>query len=115
MHHGWRRSTDETSHTDHPSSDATPAGKRRRVDAYAAQQEAQYVHSVQAATAVAFEETACRPPDQVYVALAWELASRGIDPEPSAVFDAAVLISRGRRPAVLSDRQDSDHRGQSLQ
>lgn len=87
------------------------AGRRRRVEDYAAQAEAAFVRSVRAATTVAYEETAWQPPAQVFVILARELAARGIEPEPSAVFDAAVLISRGRRPAVLGTATSRPHRG----
>jgi hypothetical protein len=33
--------------------------------------------------------------------LAEELRRRGIEPEPESVFEGALLISRGMKPAVL--------------
>lgn len=59
--------------------------------------------SVRNATQRAFERAAFLRPEEVYVVLAEELSSRGIDPEPGPVYDGAVLISRGRRPAILAD------------
>lgn len=108
--HGPRR--DQEARHAGPVAGQPTAGKRRRSDDYAVQADAQFVRSVRVATMVAFEETAWHPPAEVFVFLARELAARGIDPEPAAVFDAAVLISRGRRPAVLSPDLEHRHRGQ---
>jgi hypothetical protein len=55
--------------------------------------------------------TNCGSPDLV---LAWELQSRGVDVEPSAVYDAALLISRGRRPAVLGSGPSARSTGRHL-
>lgn len=109
MEHGLPRD-EETGHAG-PVPGPSTAGRRRRVEDYTAQAEAAFVRSVRAATMVAFEETAWQPPEQVFVTLTRELAARDIDPEPSAVFDAAVLISRGRRPAVLGTATSDRRRG----
>lgn len=68
--------------------------------------ERQFLRSVREATAVAFEEAAWKPPENAYMTLARELRERGIDPEPDAVYTAAMLISRGVKPAVLRDHPD---------
>ena len=59
--------------------------------------------SVRNAVQRTFDHAAFMPVEQVYLVLAEELSSRGVDPEPEAVFNGALLISRGRRPAVLGD------------
>jgi hypothetical protein len=65
----------------------------------------QYVRSVRAAAQTAFDVAAGAPLPEAYVVLATELRRHGVDPEPSAVFDGATLISRRVKPAVL--RHDS--------
>jgi hypothetical protein len=72
-----------------------------REDEFQRESENQFVQSVRAATAVAFEQAAWQPPENAYAILAAELRERGIDPEPDAVYTAATLISRGVEPAVL--------------
>ena len=57
--------------------------------------------SVRAAAQRTFEQAACLAPEEVYGVLAEELRRRAVDPEPEAVFEGALLISQGRRPAVL--------------
>jgi hypothetical protein len=64
--------------------------------------DAHYVRAVRAATEATFRACVNKEVPDVYLALAGELRRRGIEPEPEAVYDGAVLISRGRRPAVLS-------------
>lgn len=61
-----------------------------------------YVASVGKAIERAFELAAWHSPQEVYSVLAEELRRRGIDPDPEAELEGAVLISRGRRPAVLN-------------
>ncbi|MPZ95393.1 MAG: hypothetical protein GEU96_10905 [Propionibacteriales bacterium] len=63
--------------------------------------ERQYLRSVHAAASVAFERAAWQPAHEVYALLATELRRRGIEPDPQALYSAANLISRGRRPAIL--------------
>lgn len=60
-----------------------------------------FVESVRQAALRTYEETAYRPEREVYRTLAAELVRRGIDPDSEAVQQAAILISRGRKPAVL--------------
>jgi hypothetical protein len=60
-----------------------------------------YVASVRNAAQRAYEVASGRPAHEVYVVLSEELRQRGIDPEPDAVFEGAMLISKGRKPAVL--------------
>jgi hypothetical protein len=74
-----------------------------REDEFQRESENQFVQSVRAATAIAFDQAAWQPPENVYAILASELRERGIDPEPDAVYTAATLISRGIKPAVLRD------------
>lgn len=62
----------------------------------------QYVPSVRAAVKRTFETSAYQPPEQVFNVLTEELRRRGVEPDAAAVFEAAALISRGRRPAVLN-------------
>lgn len=90
------------------------AGRHRRVDLDEPDDD-DYVRSVRDAAAIAYTQMAWQPPEKAFSVLARELAGRGIEPDPSAVFDAAVLISRGRRPAVLraagEDRPGPNIRG----
>lgn len=60
-----------------------------------------YLQSVRRATQRTFDLAAWQSPQEVYGVLTEELRRRGIDPEPDAVFEGAMLISRGIRPAVL--------------
>lgn len=76
-------------------------GEQRPERTFIDEEDAHFVEAVRAATSVTFERAAGQPPDRVYVMLAYELQTRGIEPHPTAVFDAALLISRGSRPAVL--------------
>ena len=61
-----------------------------------------YVMAVRHAAQRAYDRAAWLPVHEVYLVLAQELLSRGITPEPDAVFDGARLISRGRKPRVLT-------------
>jgi hypothetical protein len=61
-----------------------------------------YVTSVRNAAQTAFETAAGAPLPEVFLRLTEELRRRGVEPEPSAVFDGALLISQGRKPAVLT-------------
>lgn len=76
-------------------------GEQRPEQTFVDEGDAHFVGAVRAATSVTFEYAAGQPPDRVYVMLAHELQTRGIEPHPSAVFDGALLISRGSWPAVL--------------
>lgn len=60
-----------------------------------------YVVSVRKATQRAYDRAARQAPEEVYGVLAEELRRRGVEPEPDAVYDGAMLISRGKKPAVL--------------
>jgi hypothetical protein len=62
-----------------------------------------FVGSVRDAAQRAFEVGSGRPAHEVYGVLSEELRRRGIEPEPDAVFEGAMLISRGRRPPVLRE------------
>lgn len=67
-----------------------------------------FVASVRRAVERTYELAVGLPPEVAYGILTEELRRRGIDPEPDAVFDGALLISRGERPAVLGlDEPDS--------
>jgi hypothetical protein len=61
-----------------------------------------YVTSVRNAAEKTFETAAGSPLQEVFLVLTEELRRRGVEPEPGAVFDGALLISRGRKPAVLT-------------
>lgn len=63
----------------------------------------QFVELVREAASVAYSTTAGQPTHEVYVVLASALKQRGIYPDPEAVLQASMLISRGRKPAVLRD------------
>lgn len=92
-----------------PLLDPRPVGRHRRDNVFEDEEDARFVASVHAAAAAAFHEAACQPPQQAYVALAHELTSRGIHPDPTAIFDAAMLISRGRPPALLRQERRGRH------
>lgn len=62
-----------------------------------------FVDVVREAASVAYSTASGQPTHEVYVILAAELKQRGIYPDPSAVLQAAMLISRGKKPAVLRD------------
>lgn len=70
-------------------------------DAFKREWEHHYLRSVYAATSAAFERTAGGTPEAAYVALAVELRERGIEVDGDAVYQAAMLISRGQQPAIL--------------
>ena len=63
--------------------------------------ERHYVRSVYAATVATFERRAGDTPEMAYVTLAIELRERGIEVDRAAVYAAAMLISRGKKPAIL--------------
>lgn len=63
-----------------------------------------FLDAVRAAASAAYERTAGQPPHHVYGVLAQELRARGVRPDPSAVYEGAVVISRGCTPAVLRSR-----------
>lgn len=62
-----------------------------------------FVGSVRDAAQRAFEVGSGRPAHEVYGVLSEELRRRGIEPEPDAVFEGAMLISRGHKPPVLRE------------
>lgn len=92
-----------------PSLAPGPVGRHRRDNVFEVGEDARFAALVDAAAAAAFHEAACQPPQQAYLALARELTSRGIDPDPTAIFDAAMLISRGHPPALLRQEQRGRH------
>lgn len=61
-----------------------------------------YVRSVRAAVEEVYWSAAWRPADHVRPVLARALERRGIDPDDEAVRRGADLISRGRKPSVMS-------------
>ena len=63
-----------------------------------------YVESVRAAASVTYERTAGGSTHEAYMMLAGELQRRGIEPDPEAVYEAAVLISQRRLPAILWEK-----------
>ena len=70
---------------------------------FRAEWERHYVASVRKATQRAYDLAAWLPPHEVYTILSEELRQHGVEPEPEAVFEGAMLISQGRKPAVLLD------------
>lgn len=68
---------------------------------YIGEADPRFVHLVREAAAFAYSTAAGQPTHEVYVVLAAELKERGIYPDPPAVLEAAMLISRGKKPAVL--------------
>lgn len=62
-----------------------------------------FVPLVREAASIAYTTAVGQPTHEVYVVLATELRRRGIYPDPEAVLEAAKLISRGKKPAVLRD------------
>lgn len=62
-----------------------------------------FVPAVREAASITYSSCAGQPTHEVYVVLAEELRRRGIYPDPESVLEAAKLISRGRKPAVLRD------------
>lgn len=62
-----------------------------------------FVEFVREAASVAYSTAVGQPTHEVYVLLASELKQRGIYPDPPSVLEAAMLISRGKKPAVLRD------------
>ena len=62
-----------------------------------------FVGSVRDAAQRAFEVGSGRPAHEVYGVLSEELRRRGIEPEPDAVFEGAMLISSGRKPPVVRE------------
>lgn len=67
-----------------------------------------FVESVRQAALRTYEQTAYRSEREVYRTLGAELVRRGIDPDPEAVQQAAALISRGRKPAILRGGPDPE-------
>jgi hypothetical protein len=65
-----------------------------------------YVASVRNAAQTTFDTAAGSPLQEVFLVLTDELRRRGIEPDPEAVFDGALLISRRIRPAVLTRSVD---------
>lgn len=63
-----------------------------------------YVMAVRHAAQRTYDRAAWLPAQEVYLVLAEELLSRGITPEPDAVFDGARLISQGREPRALTQQ-----------
>lgn len=72
-----------------------------RDEDFARERDYQYLRSVHAAAAAAYERAAGRRVDEAYTALAGELQQRGIEPDPEAVYAGATLISRGEKPPIL--------------
>jgi hypothetical protein len=70
-------------------------------DAFKREWDHQYLRSVYAATLAAYERTAGGTPETAYVTLAVELQERGIEPDREAIYEAALLISRGEQPPIL--------------
>lgn len=73
------------------------------VSEFRAEWERHYVASVRKAVQRTFDVAAWRPPHEVYTILSEELRRHGVEPEPEAVFEGAMLISQGRKPAVLRE------------
>lgn len=93
-----------------PSSpDQRTVGRHRRDGVFEDEEDFRFVVLVHAAAAAAFHEAAGQPPQQAYLALAHGLSTRGINPDPAAIFDAAMLISRGRPPALLRQEGRGRH------
>jgi hypothetical protein len=97
----------------HPRTDSAyqgpPVGSRRVPDAakvgdeeFFRERERQYLLSVRAATAEVMQSSAWVSEQEAYRALEAALERRGIEPDPEAVRSGASLISRGRRPRILS-------------
>lgn len=76
-------------------------GKYRAVRTFQDEWDHQFVLAVHTAASVTYERVAWQSLQEVYVVLAQELEKRGIDPDPEAVYEGALLISRGRTPSVL--------------
>lgn len=92
------------------TTESRSVGRRRREGFFEGNWDAHFASSVRAAAAAAFAEAAYQPPQHAYVTLARELTNRGVHPDPPAVFDAAMLISRGLPPPVLRQQQLGRHR-----
>jgi len=73
------------------------------VNDFRAEWERHYVASVRKAVQRTYDIAAWLPPHEVYAILSDELRRHGVEPEPDAVFEGAMLISRGRKPAVLRE------------
>lgn len=69
--------------------------------AFGTQREREFVASVRRAAQRTFDQAAYLPADQMYSVLSAELRRRGIEPDPEAVYEGALLISRGKKPRVL--------------
>ncbi len=72
-----------------------------RSDGVVSESDPCFVELVRQAASVAYSTAVGQPTHEVYVVLASELKQRGIYPDPGAVLQAALLISRGKKPAVL--------------
>lgn len=70
-------------------------------DGVVSESDPRFVELVRQAASVAYATAVGQPTHEVYVVLASELKRRGIYPDPQAVLQAALLISRGKKPAVL--------------
>ena len=70
-------------------------------DGVVSESEPRFVELVRQAASITYSTAVGQPTHEVYVVLASELKKRGIHPDPEAVLQAAMLISRGKKPAVL--------------
>ena len=68
---------------------------------FGAQREREFVESVRRTAQRTFDQAAYLPADQIYSVLAAELRRRGIEPDPEAVYEGALVISPGKKPRVL--------------
>ena len=64
-----------------------------------------YLRSVRAAVEETYWQSAWRPTAEVRPLLVQALERRGIDPDLEAVQRGAELISRGRKPSILRQRE----------
>lgn len=80
-----------------------PVGLGRASDAeFRREWERRYLLSVRAAVSEVLLSSAWVSEPEARVALAEALQRRGVHPDPDAVRAGAALISRGRRPKILS-------------
>lgn len=70
-------------------------------EGFVSEEDPRFVGLVREAASVAYSSALGQPTHEVFVVLAAELKRRGIRPDPEAVLQAAMLISRGKKPAVL--------------
>jgi hypothetical protein len=76
-------------------------GDFSRDEDFVRERDRQYLLSVCAAAAAAYDRAAYSPLGEARAVLAAELERRGIEPEPGAVLAGATLISRGELPPIL--------------